>query len=85
MTPLRKVYSEYSRLGSSLVENSEHSEDFTFVMLRLQFWRFLKDSGIHLRFDAGEHVCTLLHVDRIIGVPDCNFISNDGFDVIFKI
>lgn len=65
---MKKVYSQYSSLGSSLVENCESTEDFTYVMMRLQFWRFIKDSGIHLCSDVGDHTCSLLHIDRIIGI-----------------
>nr|XP_054772682.1 LOW QUALITY PROTEIN: radial spoke head 10 homolog B-like [Lytechinus pictus] len=54
MSALKKVYSYYSGLGH------DASPDNTFIMTRLQFWRFLKDSRLH-HLDA-----TLAEMDRIL-------------------
>ncbi|XP_072170323.1 radial spoke head 10 homolog B-like isoform X2 [Diadema setosum] len=54
MTALKKVYSYYSGLGH------DASPDNTFIMTRLQFWRFLKDCRFH-HLDA-----TLAEMDRIL-------------------
>ncbi|XP_062859246.1 radial spoke head 10 homolog B isoform X2 [Trichomycterus rosablanca] len=54
VTLLRTLYSLYSRLGQ------DPSPDNTFLLSRLQFWRFLKDSNIHL------HGITLAQMDRLI-------------------
>ena len=55
MSALKKVYSYYSGLGH------DASPDNTFIMTRLQFWRFLKDARFH-HLDA-----TLAEMDRILG------------------
>ncbi|NXA38520.1 R10B2 protein, partial [Eudromia elegans] len=54
MTKLRRIYSFYSSLGC------DHSFDNTFLMTKLQFWRFLKDCQFH--------ACnlTLAEMDRIL-------------------
>ena len=57
VTTLKKVYSFYSSLGH------DASPDNTFIMTRLQFWRFLKDCRFHHQ-DA-----TLAEMDRILGMP----------------
>ncbi|XP_058851883.1 radial spoke head 10 homolog B [Acipenser ruthenus] len=54
ITELRRIYSFYSSLAY------EHSSDNTFLLTRLQFWRFLKDCKIH------HHGLTLAEVDRIL-------------------
>ncbi|XP_075421566.1 radial spoke head 10 homolog B isoform X3 [Ascaphus truei] len=41
ITQLRKIYYFYSRLGN------DNSSDNTFLMTKLQFWRFLKDCRFH--------------------------------------
>ncbi|XP_076856377.1 radial spoke head 10 homolog B isoform X2 [Brachyhypopomus gauderio] len=52
-TLLREIYSFYSSLGHN------HSPDNTFVLTRLQFWRFLKDCNVH------QHGITLAQIDRL--------------------
>ncbi|XP_037400303.1 radial spoke head 10 homolog B isoform X2 [Pygocentrus nattereri] len=54
ITLLRMIYSFYGSLGH------DHSPDNTFLLTRLQFWRFLKDCGVHL------HGITLVQMDRLI-------------------
>ena len=55
MTGLRKVYNFYSCLGY------DGSPDNTFVMTRIQFWRFLKDIRLH------HQDTTLADMDRFLG------------------
>ena len=55
MSNLRKIYTFYSRLGY------EDSPDNTFVMSRIQFWRFLKDCRLH------HTEVTLAEMDRAMG------------------
>ncbi|KAL7979222.1 hypothetical protein Chor_015246 [Crotalus horridus] len=76
ISELRRIYTFYSSLGY------DHSLDNTFLMTKLQFWRFLKDC----RF----HYCnqTLASMDRILN--DCHswteFIlvgsGNDAFSEV---
>uniref|UniRef100_A0A8D0GA36 Radial spoke head 10 homolog B n=1 Tax=Sphenodon punctatus TaxID=8508 RepID=A0A8D0GA36_SPHPU len=54
ITELRKIYSFYSSLGY------DHSLDNTFLMTKLQFWRFLKDCRFH------HCKVTLADMDRIL-------------------
>lgn len=54
ISKLKKIYSFYSCLGQ------HDSIDNTFVMSRLHFWRFLKDSKVH------HHGFTLSELDHII-------------------
>lgn len=54
ITELRRIYNFYSSLGC------EHSPDNTFLMTKLQFWRFLKDCKFH------HHKITLADMDRAI-------------------
>ncbi|XP_010078645.1 PREDICTED: radial spoke head 10 homolog B2-like [Pterocles gutturalis] len=54
ITELRRVYTFYSTLGCS------HSFDNTFLMTKLQFWRFLKDCRFH------HSNITLAEMDRIL-------------------
>ncbi|KAJ7401400.1 Radial spoke head 10 B [Pitangus sulphuratus] len=54
ITMLRRVYSFYSALGCV------HSPDNTFLMTKLQFWRFLKDCRFHLS------KITLAEMDRVL-------------------
>ncbi|NXD09116.1 R10B2 protein, partial [Nothocercus nigrocapillus] len=54
MTKLRRIYSFYSSLGC------DHSFDNTFLMTKLQFWRFLKDCQFH------RCNLTLAEMDRIL-------------------
>ncbi|XP_076007979.1 radial spoke head 10 homolog B [Genypterus blacodes] len=55
-TVLRSIYSFYSRLGHA------RSPDNTFVLSRLQLWRFLKDCNVH------HHGISLTRIDRLIKV-----------------
>uniref|UniRef100_A0A663N738 Radial spoke head 10 homolog B2 n=1 Tax=Athene cunicularia TaxID=194338 RepID=A0A663N738_ATHCN len=54
ITELRRVYTFYSGLGC------DHSLDNTFLMTKLQFWRFLKDCKFH------HSNITLAEMDRIL-------------------
>ncbi|XP_050761667.1 radial spoke head 10 homolog B2-like [Gymnogyps californianus] len=54
ITELRRVYTFYSSLGC------DHSLDNTFLMTKLQFWRFLKDCRFH------HSNITLAEMDRIL-------------------
>ncbi|KAM6121567.1 radial spoke head 10 homolog B [Phoenicopterus ruber ruber] len=54
ITELRRVYTFYSGLGC------DHSLDNTFLMTKLQFWRFLKDCRFH------HSNITLAEMDRIL-------------------
>ncbi|XP_013032531.3 radial spoke head 10 homolog B-like isoform X3 [Anser cygnoides] len=54
ITALRRVYSFYSSLGC------DDAHDNTFLMTRLQFWRFLKDCQLH------HSNITLAEMDRIL-------------------
>ncbi|XP_009580721.1 PREDICTED: radial spoke head 10 homolog B-like [Fulmarus glacialis] len=54
ITELRRVYTFYSSLGC------DHSLDNTFLMTKLQFWRFLKDCQFH------HSNITLAEMDRIL-------------------
>ncbi|XP_035404649.1 radial spoke head 10 homolog B-like isoform X4 [Cygnus atratus] len=54
ITELRRVYSFYSSLGC------DDAHDNTFLMTRLQFWRFLKDCQLH------HSNITLAEMDRIL-------------------
>lgn len=52
----KQIYRFYSRLGF------DSSPDNTFVLNRMQFWRFLKDCKVHLN----EHYLTLMDFDRLL-------------------
>ncbi|KAI6076468.1 Radial spoke head 10-like protein B2 isoform X4 [Aix galericulata] len=54
ITELRRIYSFYSSLGC------DDAYDNTFLMTRLQFWRFLKDCQLH------HSNITLAEMDRIL-------------------
>ncbi|XP_027733963.1 radial spoke head 10 homolog B2 isoform X1 [Empidonax traillii] len=54
ITMLRRVYNFYSALGCV------HSPDNTFLMTKLQFWRFLKDCRFHLS------KISLAEMDRVV-------------------
>ena len=56
ITPFKHIYRFYSGLGH------EESRDNTFVMTRLQFWRFLKDCLLH------ESGVSLSDMDRAGGI-----------------
>ena len=64
MSNLRKIYTYYSRLGF------EDSPDNTFVMSRMQFWRFLKDIKLH------HNEVTLTEMDRVLGKENRLYQSN---------
>ncbi|XP_059162834.1 radial spoke head 10 homolog B-like [Physella acuta] len=55
VTALRRIYNFYSMLGY------EESVDNTFIMNKMQFWRFLKDIGLH------HDKFSLTDMDRVIG------------------
>ena len=55
ISSLRRIYSFYSSLGY------EDSPDNTYVMNKMQFWRFLKDAQLHHK---GK---TLMDMDRMLG------------------
>ena len=55
ITDLRTIYNFYSKLGY------EDSPDNTYVMSRMQFWRFLKDCQLH------HQEISLMQMDRILG------------------
>ena len=61
ISSLRRIYSYYSSLGY------EDSPDNTYVMNKMQFWRFLKDARLHHKEK------TLMDMDRMLGE-----VSNDG-------
>ncbi|XP_043854404.1 LOW QUALITY PROTEIN: radial spoke head 10 homolog B2 [Dromiciops gliroides] len=54
ISELRRIYSFYSSLGC------DHSLDNTFLMTKLQFWRFLKDCKLH------HCKITLADMDRVL-------------------
>nr|KAF6481902.1 radial spoke head 10-like protein B [Molossus molossus] len=54
ITELRRIYSFYSSLGCN------RSPDNTYLMTKLQFWRFLKDCKFH------HHKITLADMDRVL-------------------
>ncbi len=55
ITTFKKVYNFYGSLGH------DASPDNTFIMTRLQFWRFLKDCRFHYSD------LTIMEMDRILG------------------
>jgi len=58
MTPIKHIYKFYSKLGVF------DSADNAFIMVRMQFWRFLKDCKLHT---LGH---TLMNIDFIDGISD---------------
>lgn len=70
MTPIKHIYKFYSSLG--ILENADN----TFVMNRMQFWRFLKDCMLHT---AG---LTLTELDLAHGISET---SDDIHDASTKI
>ena len=68
MTTLKKVYNFYSSLGH------DASPDNTFIMTRLQFWRFLKDCQFH------HKEITLMEIDRILGEDEKS--ERNGMEVM---
>lgn len=63
MSGLHRIYFFYSRLGN------ENSEDNTYLMSQMQFWRFLKDCRLH------HHDCGLVDMDRWIARDPTQFIE----------
>ncbi|NWR68157.1 R10B2 protein, partial [Bucorvus abyssinicus] len=64
ITELRRVYTFYSSLGC------DRSLDNTFLMTKLQFWRFLKDCRFH------HSNLTLARMDRILSGFFSNFLGD---------
>jgi hypothetical protein len=58
ITWLRKIYTFYSNIGY------EESPDNTYIMNRMQFWRFMKDCHLH------HNDMTLMEMDRVLGITD---------------
>lgn len=81
LTPLRRLYAHYSKLGCNVradgtgahsprdptAADVTMSVDNTYALLRLQFWRLLKDIRVHLACDPLDNYYTLLSIDRLIG------------------
>ena len=67
MTGLRKIYNYYSSLGY------DESPDNTFVMTRMQFWRFLKDIRLH------HQDTTLAEMDRYLGNVGIGISGGEGW------
>lgn len=68
----KQIYRFYSRLGF------DSSPDNTFVLNRMQFWRFLKDCKVHLN----QHYLTLMDFDRLLS--KIIFISKNLVYLFFK-
>lgn len=74
---LRKIYAFYSKLCKDNFRGATSAgagDDNTFVMDRLQFWRFLKD--IHIN----EHEITVIEIDRLLGALLPSLLSEDSAD-----
>lgn len=54
----KQVYRFYSQLGF------DSSPDNTYMLNRMQFWRFLKDCHVHLN----EDYVTLMDFDRLLSM-----------------
>ncbi len=54
---MKQIYRIYARLGVDLQTNIDN----TFLMTRLQFWRFILDCNLH------SYGVTLIEYDRMIG------------------
>ena len=72
VSKLKKIYSFYSCLGQ------QDSVDNTFVMSRLQFWRFLKDCKVHHRG------FTISELDRIIAPDNSNDVHEPQHEVLMR-
>ncbi|KAK3777550.1 hypothetical protein RRG08_021670, partial [Elysia crispata] len=74
VTALRRIYTFYSTLGY------EESPDNTFIMNKLQFWRFLKDIRLH------HDRYTLTDMDRVIGqnYQKSNFELHNPYEKILQ-
>ncbi|CAH1773311.1 unnamed protein product, partial [Owenia fusiformis] len=73
---LRQVYNFYSALGY------DDSPDNTFIMNRMQFWRFMKDSKFH------TYGYTLTDIDRLLAKGNANIepldIHNPFGQILFR-
>lgn len=72
ISKLKKIYSYYSCLGQ------QESVDNTFVMSRLQFWRFLKDCKVH------HHGFTISELDRTIAPEKGNDVHEPQHEVLMR-
>ena len=72
ISKLKKIYSFYSCLGQ------QESVDNTFVMSRLQFWRFLKDCKVH------HHGFTISELDRTIAAEKSNDVHEPEHEVLMR-
>lgn len=72
ISKLKKIYSFYSCLGR------QESVDNTFVMSRLQFWRFLKDCKVH------HHGFTISELDRTIAPDNTNDVHEPQHEVLMR-
>ena len=72
VSKLKKIYSFYSCLGQ------QDSVDNTFVMSRLQFWRFLKDCKVHHRG------FTISELDRTIAQEKSNDVHEPQHEVLMR-
>ncbi|XP_048465587.1 LOW QUALITY PROTEIN: radial spoke head 10 homolog B [Rhincodon typus] len=70
LSELRKIYSFYSSLGH------QQTLDNTFLMSKLQFWRFLKDCKLH------HYALSLADMDRILNVADTLEETHSPFDTL---
>ena len=71
MTPIKHIYKFYSTLGI------QESNDNTFVMNRMKFWRFLKDCALHT---VGN---TLAEIDLVDGISETLNDPHDRHTAIF--
>ncbi|OWF43641.1 radial spoke head 10 homolog B-like [Mizuhopecten yessoensis] len=67
---LRKIYNFYSCLGY------EESTDNTFVMNKMQFWRFMKDCKLH------DGQLTLMDMDRMLGHSKASYEIHNPYERI---
>ena len=72
VSKLRKIYSFYSCLGQ------QDSVDNTFVMSRLQFWRFLKDCKVH------HHGLTVSELDCTVAPEKSNDVHEPHHEVLMR-
>ncbi|XP_060605210.1 radial spoke head 10 homolog B-like isoform X2 [Ruditapes philippinarum] len=72
ISSLRRIYSYYSSLGH------EESPDNTFVMNKMQFWRFLKDTRLHHKEK------TLMDMDRMLGHKKANSEIHSPYERILQ-
>ncbi|KAK6188921.1 hypothetical protein SNE40_004999 [Patella caerulea] len=74
VTSLKKIYTYYSNLGY------EDNLDNTYIMNKMQFWRFLKDCQLH-----HKHL-TLMDMDRLLGLcyHKANYELHNPFERILQ-